>query len=211
MTARFDLGSLFKSLASAVFPAHCAACGCASDELFCALCAEHAEPAETFLVQSTGASRALFAYGGSPATAIHRFKYRGMPELGRPFGQALLPIFRELEPFDALVPVPLSPSRLQDRGYNQARELLRGLPYRVAVRALARRDAREQVGLAKSARVENANAGIIAGSQAIRGLSLVLVDDVVTTGATASACVKTLLEAGARRVSVVALARTHKR
>jgi ComF family protein len=211
VTARFDLESLFKSLASAVFPPQCAACGRISEELFCSTCALSVQPVAPFLIEGTGSARARFAYGGAVALAIHRFKYRGVPELGRPFAQALLPLFTELEKVDALVPVPLSPSRLRDRGYNQARELLRGMPYRILSRALVRRDAREQVGLAKSERIANVKALISAGPDAVRGQNLVLVDDVVTTGATATACVRVLLEAGARTVSVVALARTDNR
>jgi ComF family protein len=109
---------------------------------------------------------------------------------------------------DCIVPVPVSHARLRSRGYNQARELARGLPLAVRPFALARRDGRDQIGLDKKARLENLKGAFLPGRQSIRGESVLLLDDVVTTGATAGAASVALKEAGARRVVVLAVAYT---
>jgi ComF family protein len=170
-------------------------------------CAHAVQNVGPFVIDGAREARALWTYGGPVAAAIHRFKYRAMPELGRPLGQALLPLAAELAPLDALVPVPLSNARLLERGYNQARELTRAMALPVLSRALIRRGAREQVGLTRRDRLANVSPAILPGPERVTGLRVALVDDVVTTGATARACVTALQRAGARSVVVLSLAR----
>lgn len=208
--------SFFRGLIEAVYPLPCAACArlCspsgARTAPFCAECLRGVERVAPFQIAGAESARALWAYGGPVAQAIHRFKYRKRPELGRPLGKALGALLEEVAPVDALVPVPLSPARLLDRGYNQARELARAMKRPVLSRALIRPIAREQVGLGKRARLANvaeANNAILPGPERVSELRLALVDDVVTTGATAAACVAALRRAGARSVSVLAVSR----
>lgn len=119
-------------------------------------------------------------------------------------------------PADLVVPVPLSSSRLAQRGYNQAWELARRVARRQGVSASARAlvrwvDLPQQAQQDRSARLERLR-GVFGVPAAARhrvvGRHVALVDDVYTTGATASEAVRTLLGAGAREVSVWALART---
>ncbi|MCK6544808.1 ComF family protein, partial [Myxococcota bacterium] len=139
---------LFTGLATAVLPPACAACGAIGREPFCALCAEATEPAPPFSIEGADASAAVWLYGGPVATAIHHLKFHGRPELGPTLGRALCVHAAALGPFDAIVPVPLSRRRRVERGYNQARELVRPMRAPVLARALRRDDgAREQVGL----------------------------------------------------------------
>ena len=109
-------------------------------------------------------------------------------------------------PFDALVPVPLHPKRLRERGFNQARALcdavgrLRSLP---VVEALWReRYTRTQTRLNADKRISNVRGAFVCRMD-VRGMRLVLVDDVRTTGATARNCAETLLRAGAESVTLL--------
>jgi ComF family protein len=110
-----------------------------------------------------------------------------------------------------LVPVPLHPRKLAERGYNQsallARALGRELRWRVRERALRRcRDTQAQAELGRNARLENVSGALIEREE-LEGMRVVLVDDVVTTGATASVCREALGRAGAIVIAVAAVAR----
>jgi ComF family protein len=117
-----------------------------------------------------------------------------------------------------LVPVPLHRSRQRERGFNQAELLARGLRRKLArsagavpafdTRCLRRvRATLPQSGLGHRARVENVQHVFSAKQERVRGRNIVLVDDVMTTGATASACALTLKRAGASKVITLTLAR----
>jgi ComF family protein len=209
MDERFDLGAIARGLLTSIFPPVCAACGRAGREPFCRFCEETIEPAPGLQIEGADAARALWSYAGPIVSAIRALKYEGRSDLGRSLGLALRPKLAELAPIDCVVPVPLSRARLASRGYNQARELARGLDLGVKPFALVRKtEGRDQVGLDKRARLENLKGAFIAGKQAVKGLRVLLLDDVVTTGATASAASKALRDAGARQVVVLALAHT---
>jgi ComF family protein len=118
---------------------------------------------------------------------------------------------------DVLVPVPLHPKRLRKRGFNQSLLLARefsqrkgapGVPL-VLPRALVRaRSTATQAGLSLSEREANIKGAFVVVSPGkIKGMRLLLVDDVLTTGATARACARALMDAGALRVDVLTLAR----
>src|SRR5262245_23472233 len=146
------------------------------------------------------------------ATAIHHLKYAGRRGLAGPLGALLAERF----PFGncvLLVPVPPHPSRLRKRGFNQAVDLARALGRRrglpVAPRALVRiRATSAQTGLAATERRRNLRgAFVVHRPTVVAHRHVVLVDDVLTTGATADACAGALLAAGARRVDVYTLGR----
>lgn len=152
---------------------------------------------------------------------IHRFKYRDAPELARPLVERLHPVVAEalaqgMPRPQWLVPVPLSAARLRERGYNQAWELTRhlsrltGLPTcRDGLLRLV--DAPHQQGVSRAQRWRQAvdtYAIAPAAVAPLRGHRVALVDDVMTTGATAQAATQALLRAGVAEVQVWALART---
>ncbi len=118
--------------------------------------------------------------------------------------------------FDVIVPVPLHVKRKRERGYNQSELLARSLAHQIAIpygRALVRvRPTLPQVGLTDSQRVENVrNAFRCANPQLISERRILLIDDVMTTGATVASASRALLEGGSRRVSVLTVARAEKR
>jgi ComF family protein len=179
--------------------------------VLCAACADRPPAYDT--------ARALGLYLAEAGTlnplaaAVRALKYRGCRPLGTTLGEALAAHY----PFadDALVvPVPLHPARLRERGYNQAVLLARALARRRRLdadpRALARtRPTPVQAGLAAAARRANLHAAFVARPTArVARRAIVLVDDVLTTGATADACAAALRAAGAARVDVYTVGRT---
>ncbi|HEX7118590.1 MAG TPA: ComF family protein [Longimicrobiales bacterium] len=148
---------------------------------------------------------------------VHQLKYRGWHALARPLAErmAALPLPRDVaREASVVVPVPTTAARLRERGYNQAERLAREyarLTGRRMVEALERASAATtQTVLQPAARKANvAGAFRPAGraAAAIAGAHCLLVDDVLTTGATATECSRTLVAAGARCVSIVTFAR----
>lgn len=114
--------------------------------------------------------------------------------------------------YDALVPVPLHPRRLLARGFNQSRELARLISARHGLaiwdHALRRvRRTTPQMRLAREERTQNIRGAFAARGGQVPGAALLLVDDIMTTGATFEECARTLLDAGAKSVDVLAVAR----
>lgn len=165
-------------------------------------------------------ARAVAAYSGIFPELIHDLKYRdhfdGLPQ----FARWLAVAGRELlVDADYLIPVPLYWSRLWSRRFNQSAELARALskitdvPYGATILYRVKRT-KTQVGMTPRQRKQNVSGAFLVHPPmrpAIEGKNLVLIDDVITTGATIEACVKTLLAAGAGRVNVLALARVTDR
>ncbi|MES2819555.1 MAG: ComF family protein [Pseudomonadota bacterium] len=152
---------------------------------------------------------------------ISRFKHQAKWPLGHLLGALLVRHLRHaydegLAPPDLLLPVPLADRRLRQRGFNQAallaRWLSRGLHLPLNETWLRRtRDTPAQQGLDAAARTRNLRrAFALAPEAAVEGLHLALVDDVLTTGATAQQLARLLKRAGAARVEVYCLARTPK-
>jgi ComF family protein len=153
---------------------------------------------------------ALFAYEFPVDALIHAFKYGGRlalaPALGEAFAAAEAPAV------DVLVPMPLAPRRLRERGFNQALELARCLSRRHRIPILAgacRRvsDTPPQAALPWRERARNVRGAFVCDTD-LNGLRVAVVDDVVTTGATLNEIARTLREAGAASVAGWALART---
>ena len=205
------LCELCRSDFAAVSPPFCPRCGCprtgTADR--CAPCRSGDVP---FAV-----ARSMALYEGRLRAAIHRLKFDGRGELGPILGDLLAAFVRQnadLKAPDLVVPVPLHPSREAERGYNHA--ALLALPVASALgvplvpRALLRVAlTAPQSELRRAARRRNVQGAFRVGRAVaeIRRKAVLLVDDVMTSGATAAECARTLLEAGADAVAVATLAR----
>jgi ComF family protein len=160
-------------------------------------------------------ARAVARFEDGPArTLTHRLKYSDRAELARPIARWMARAGADvLADADLLAPVPLHPLRLWRRRFNQAAALAAevsrqtGKPCDLA--ALFRVKAtRSQVGLSRAQRAENLQGAFrVAEGAAVRGMNVVLIDDVLTSGATANAASRVLLRAGAKRVDVLVFAR----
>jgi ComF family protein len=163
-----------------------------------------------------GSARSLGVYESVLLDAVHAFKYGGNLTLGERLGRLMAqheyPAFR-IQDYSLIVPVPLHPRRLRQRGFNQAVILAREISRRHGVamdfRTLRRIvDTGSQTGLKKEERRSNIRkAFTITVSERIRGQNILLVDDVYTTGSTLGECARTLLKAGAETVGALTLAR----
>jgi ComF family protein len=156
-------------------------------------------------------------YGFPWDRLISRFKFQGQPELATPLAQLMLRAAPAPGAVSALLPVPLVDARLAERGYNQAWELARrlagscGLPARADVLLRPLAAAASQSTLSRRERLQQLQGAFMVAPMArswLQGRAVALVDDVLTTGATAQAATQALLQAGAAAVDVWVLART---
>ena len=163
--------------------------------------------------------RAACVYDEASRDLILSFKHADRTELGKLFalwlGRAAAELLAEA---DAVAPVPLHPMRLLGRRYNQAAEIARPLAERAGVRylpdALRRTRAGTQAGRSASGRRRSVQGAFAAPEHRrgdVEGRRILLVDDVMTTGATAESCARALLKAGASAVDVAVVARVPER
>ena len=172
------------------------------------------------------AARSYGIYAGTLRAAVLKLKFHRRERLGLELGELLIEPWRALEPAAAIdgtvliVPVPLHTQRERERGYNQARLLAEGFRRAMRLRngaarlklegrcLVRRRPTAPQSGLSLDARDENVRGAFeVAATARVQHADVILVDDVMTTGATASACAAVLKRGGARRVVVLTVAR----
>lgn len=215
------LESVFSSVAALFFPPRCIFCGgvVSLSESVCEECRAKTPPAPAvrrIFVQSAGriiSCAVPFSYEGLVRQGILRFKFHGRKEAAGFFGAEIAREFpRAASHFDWITAVPLSVQRLKKRGYNQSELVARaaarilGLPYLECLEKT--RDNREQHRLTEKERKRNVRSVYRAGNpEEISGKRILLIDDIITTGATLSACASALFQAGAAEVSAAAIAR----
>ena len=224
--------SFWTRLLDLVSPRTCVVCGnrlSVSEEALCSKCNLHLprtgfqrEPSENIMAKvfwgqiPIERAAALFYYESHAETAniLYELKYKNHPEIGEVMGRMMA---RELLPsgffegIDALLPVPLARKRERERGYNQSKELAKGMGEITGLPIydnILRRIVFEgsQTSLSRWERNENVEKvfRLVDGSS-IAGKHLLIIDDVVTTGATVISCVRELVKAGDIKVSVLAL------
>lgn len=225
------LSNVVRSALDFVFPIHCAGCGSEGDVIcgqcvdglerltqpYCRICAD---PGVNGLCRWCGQSppgfdslRSPFRFEGPVRDAIHRLKYKG-ERASAGLLAGLMAEYLEVNtaPLDALVPAPLHPRRLRSRGYNQsallAHEIGKRLSLPVREDLLIRvRNPRPQVETqSQQERRENVADNFACRTDAV-DLTVLLIDDVATTGSTLSECASAMKSAGAVRVHALTLAR----
>ena len=158
--------------------------------------------------------RSWAIFEGVLKKSIHKLKYHRDIGLGMILAQPMISYLKKLDwHVDLIIPVPLDKERVKSRGYNQASLLAKPISYDIGVRfnsnCLTRfKTTKSQVGLSMSQRTENVKGAFRSGSLDISGLSILLIDDVVTTGSTLNSCADALKECGAKVVYGLTLARS---
>lgn len=224
----------FKEVAlNLLFPQRCIGCG-SEGEVFCLscrtalprimppLCPRCGNPQVDGLICSSCAGchadidgiRSPFRFEGVIRQAIHQLKYKHLRSLATPLGELLSEyLVANPVPGDALVPVPLHRKRLKERGYNQsdliARELSKITKLPVMNDCLVRQ--RQTPPQARTATVDERRSNVVGAfacrDERMKGKSVILIDDVCTSGATLNACAATLKTHGAGAVWGLTLAR----
>ncbi len=184
----------------------CPRCAAPGPSRLCGACSSRPPPFERAFCPL------LYVEGGAGAEMLRRWKYGGDQPLGAALGRWLAEACAgRLGRYGWVAPVPARPARLLEHGFHPALSLAAALaPSHGPLDAtlLRRVGRRSQVELRGAERRRNAARSFEAGSgKRLRGAHVLIVDDVVTTGATAAACARELLRLGAGRVHVVALAR----
>jgi ComF family protein len=155
--------------------------------------------------------RSAAVFAGPVRRALHALKYDSDRGLAAQLVDLCAPHWTvAVEAYDRMIPVPLGRRRERDRGYNQSRLLADAISRRsgvpVETGALVRiRETKSQVGMSQGERRENVAGAFSAAG--VEGKSILLVDDVCTTGATLQSCADALARAGAGRVGAITLAR----
>jgi len=158
---------------------------------------------------------AVWSYREPLRTVLHGVKFRRLDFLAENLAREAVArgVLAALPPVDVVVPVPLPLARRLARGFNQAERIAAPIARQIdrpLVEALRRPwwDARRQSALGRSDRHRHPAGYLAPGAAAIEGRSVLLVDDIVTTGATLAAAAARLREAGAERIAAFALAAT---
>lgn len=199
--------SLIKMMTNAAFPPRCALCGTLQDSPVCDGCRSEFKEIEPHLRLESGdlaATAVAFEYTGRAAQAVRRLKYDRVTPLAPWMANEMRSLVQKcgLSAVDLIVPVPIHWSRLCERGFNQS-ELLAANLGEASTALLRFRRTRPQVGLDLEQRLENLK-GAFRAKEGIAGKTVLLVDDVITSGGTVRACAAALRAAEAISVSAVA-------
>lgn len=207
--------SLLESLLALLFPERCAGCK-RTGALLCTHCRSAIELYTDTLNALPGVDGVSIAYvyRDPLRTAIHQLKYRRRRRVAQPLGELLAPIAApHIANIDAIQAIPMHAARLNERGFNQADLIARALGAAIKLPCLARglvrvRATEQQVHLNAQERRENMRDAFAWRNPAPPPARVLLIDDVLTTGATMSACALALREAGCREIYGIALARS---
>ena len=224
--------SFWHRLLNLIAPQACAVCGArlaVDEQVLCAACNLHL-PRTFFSANAYDnvmarrfwgripleRAAALFFYeaGSEVSHIIHDLKYHDQPEIGVVMGRMAAEEFAAdgfFDGIDLIIPVPLARKRQRQRGYNQSVEVARGVAEATglpvvtnAVERIAFTDSQTRKSLRQ--RMENVDGAFrLTGKTDLHGLHILIVDDIVTSGATVCSCVEPMLAAGDVKVSVMSL------
>lgn len=209
--------SLWERVLCWFFPARCLGCGktVIPQRLFCPDCEKDLPPVpiDRQLFLETGTMLRVLAplpYEEGFRKTLHRLKFQEEWGLCKPLGQLMGETAREFsEPFSLVTCVPMSSKKLRKRGYNQSALLAKavaqelGLPFREGLEQV--RETQTQHWLTRPQRADNVR-DAYRGKRLVLGERVLLVDDIVTTGATLRSCAGALYQAGAKWVGCLCAA-----
>ena len=225
-------GSYLSDFFALIFPQLCQACGGAlvsTEELICTDClydlpyTRFHEAADNVVARHLWGRLQLqkvfvllyFVKGGKVQSLMHQFKYRNKPQLGIWFGQAAARQMLQtagFTNFDIIIPVPLHPRKLKQRGYNQSERFAAGLANSLNIPLSTTNLVRvvhtqTQTRKSRFLRYENMkDVFALRDAQQLEGKHVLLVDDIVTTGSTFEACGTELLKVPGLTLSIAAIA-----
>jgi len=232
VSAAVSLGRIRATLLDLLFPLRCLGCG-EEDSLLCPSCAGSLPRIRQPICRSCGTRvrggtlcssclaqpltiegiRSVLLFGGTARKAVHELKYRHIKAMAVPLGELLAEFLRTYPlPRDVLVPVPLHPKRLRERGYNQAALLaketgrLTGMPVEEGW-LVRQRGTVTQARTANAAERRGNVRDAFSCALELHGERVLLIDDVCTTGATLDACASALQAVGAGSVWGLTVAR----
>lgn len=215
------LPAWLEALLDLFYPPHCVACG-RTGAWLCATCLENAPrfgahgARHIWSADDKGQRGVVYSVGPHVPPlreGVHALKYEGARVLSEPLAELLAVTWREEGvPVDLVMPVPLHRRRVRQRGYNQSLLLAQALAWRVDLplshgSLIRARHTRAQVGLSRRERWDNVRGAFCTVSKEPVGARVLLVDDVMTTGATLRACSLALREGGAKEVVCLTLTR----
>jgi ComF family protein len=224
--------SLFGDMIDLIYPRTCAACFDArpvQKGIFCIDCLAELPETNFHLIEGNpfemhfwgriplqaGAAFLFFVPGGRTQILLHNIKYRNRSDFARSIGEfygSRLKYAPRFQGIDLVIPVPLHWKKEHKRGFNQSAEFGKGIAESMSIELLKdglerTRFTETQTKKTRAERVENLKDAFVATSPAyIRGKHILLVDDVLTTGATLEACALALLEVDGVKVSMVTIA-----
>lgn len=222
---------IFKDFISLFFPRYCLSCSTSlvgGEETLCTRCIINLPKANYALddnpIKDRLIGRLPLTYGlvylklkkgGVVQKMLHQLKYNHHPEIGVKLGKVFGHELKQsglTEAFDLIIPVPLHSSRKRKRGYNQSAKFAEGLGYALDVPwdesiSVRRKNTKTQTNKSKLERWENVKDVFAMTSMAsVEGKRILLVDDVITTGATLEACGSHLVNSGCAQISVACIA-----
>lgn len=206
------MNNYFDAFLDLIFPPKCEVCKSSSKEALCQDCFNSVK----FMKPHLGI-HSVTSYDDVVRSALHQLKFNNKKRLAQPMGLLMVQYLSQtmhldLKEIDVLVPVPLHPNRLKQRGFNQARLIALSIHQYFGItveNALLRIiDTKPQFDLSRNERFENVK-GAFAMNKAshIFNKKILLIDDIYTTGATIAECANTLRAAGAKRTDILTLAR----
>ncbi|MFC1548781.1 ComF family protein [Candidatus Omnitrophota bacterium] len=216
--------SIFHSLVNVMIPINCAACGKRPASHPLPICVDCEDillkecPPPAKITRHLNKIWSCRAYEGPLKECLKNFKYKGNRQFLNVF-RALLRNFLNKHPdlhndIDGIIPVPMHPAKRRIRGYNQSELVAEILAFEISSPILYRslvktRNTAPQIELAKNERLKNPEGSFtVIDRLRVAGKTLLLVDDIVTTGGTLEACAKELLKAGAKSITGLTLAET---
>lgn len=232
MQSRFMLTKILKNISNLIFPRVCLAChqmDTEEDSLFCSDCLFHIPLTDDFdshgvnkVIQSfygkipikEGAALLHFDKAGIVQQMIHQYKYNRKVEIGQKLGKLAAQkaiIGEKFKNIDAITAIPLHPIKQAKRGYNQSEVFAKafafefGKPFVKCLKKIVNTES--QTHKTRIERLRNVEGSVeVSNPHFVKNKHVLLVDDVLTTGATLEVSAKALLQAGANFISILVIA-----